>query len=238
MKSQLLSQEQLFSMGWKKRQIEAALDEPDETGPSGHWLNTSGKPFYDAGRVAVAAYRIGIQDSPPTSDQWSKWAHGASPTSLPILTCNFHRLAEAHLPGVVGNFRSLRISHPVLGRIPATDKQEADLIERCLCHLISVAFDQKIQGSIELDEFMLNASETAAELLGAEWPDQVIVRRACRRSYLSKSTSLPSIKRFIYALSLVHIGSIRQLNDDAQDFRNFLISKPRMRFDIKATERT
>lgn len=77
MRPNLVSQEELMAAGWKKRQIEAALDEPDEVGPAGHWLNTSGKPYSDRDRAAVAAYRIGLQKERPTDAQWRKWADGA-----------------------------------------------------------------------------------------------------------------------------------------------------------------
>jgi hypothetical protein len=55
----LVSKDELIAAGWKDRQVDAALDEPDEHGPSGHWRSTSGKPYYHKDRVSVAAYRIG-----------------------------------------------------------------------------------------------------------------------------------------------------------------------------------
>ena len=51
MNQDLLSKDDLLSMGWTARQVEAALDEPDEVGPSGHWYNSNGKPYYLRDRV-------------------------------------------------------------------------------------------------------------------------------------------------------------------------------------------
>jgi hypothetical protein len=62
----LVSKDELIAVGWKDRQVDAALDEPDEHGPSRHWQNTSGTPYYRKDRVAVAAYRTGLTNrSPP-----------------------------------------------------------------------------------------------------------------------------------------------------------------------------
>lgn len=74
MEPNLASQEDLVAQGWSKRQIDAALDGPDEVGPSGHWLNATGRPHYDRDRVAVAAYRVGIQKQRPTAAQWKMLA--------------------------------------------------------------------------------------------------------------------------------------------------------------------
>jgi len=41
----LISKDELIAAGWKNRQFDAALDESDECGPSGHWANTWGKPY-------------------------------------------------------------------------------------------------------------------------------------------------------------------------------------------------
>lgn len=230
----LVSQEELVALGWTKRQIEAALDEPDEVGPSGHWLNTSGKPYYDRDRVAVAAYRIGLRKERPTEAQWHKWASGASPTSLPVMTADFHRLAEACQPGFTGRFWSLRLSHPVMGRQPGTRRSEDLLIEDCLIRLVKVAFGIDVANAEGLEKFLSEKSAAAAQLLGDGWPKGIVVRLAGRASYVSKATSKKAIERFICALSLVHVGAVKGAVGQHVNVREFLVYAPRMRFDRRS----
>lgn len=231
MRPSLVSQEELMAAGWKKRQIEAALDEPDEVGPAGHWLNTSGKPYYDRNRVAVAAYRIGLQKERPTDAQWRKSAGGAQPTSLPVMTADFHQLAEAYLPGVTSRFWSLRLSHPVLGRQPGTRRSEDLLIDDCLIRLVKAGFGIDVANAEGLEKFLSEQSDVAAQLLGDGWPEATIVRPAGRASYVSKGTSKKVIERFISALSLVHVGAVKGAQEQQANAREFLVRSPRMRFD-------
>ena len=234
MSPNLVSQEELVALGWTKRQIEAALDEPDEVGPSGHWLNTSGKPYYDRDRVAVAAYRIGLRKERPTDAEWQKWARGASPTSLPVMTADFHRLAEACLPGVTDRFWSLRLSHPIFGRRPGDREDEVALIEQCLMQLVRAAFGTDVAGAASLERFLREQSATAAEVLGDGWPEGIIVRPAGRASYVSKATSKKAMERFVCALSLVHVGAVTGPLGQLVNLREFLVYAPRMRFDRRS----
>jgi hypothetical protein len=65
----LFSKSELLKRGWTERQIGLALDEADEYGPSNHWLNEYGEPFYDADRVEIAAHYLGISGFPkPTKE--------------------------------------------------------------------------------------------------------------------------------------------------------------------------
>jgi hypothetical protein len=231
MSPNLVSQEELLAVGWKKRQIEAALDEPDEVGPSGHWLNTSGKPYYDRDRAAVAAYRIGLQKELPTDAQWRKWARSTRPTSLPVLTADFHRIADAWLPGVSNRFWSLRLSHPVLGRRPRTREEEALLIDDCLIQMVKAAFGIELENEEELEKFLTEKSTTAAQSLGVGWSEGIVVRPAGRTSYVSKATSKKAVERFICALSLLHVGAVKGVLGQLVNMRKVLVDSPRMRFD-------
>lgn len=235
MNSSLVSQRELLELGWTRRQIEAALDEPDDVGPCGHWLNTSGTPYYNRDRVSVAAYRIGLQKERPTETQWRDWAGGTAPTSLPVMTTDFHRLAEKCQPGVANRFGSLRLSHPFAGRLPGTEEAESELIEDCLIRLIKLAFDTALGSATELDYFLRSKSENAVEQLGSGWPEQIIVRPAKRASYVSKANSRKAITRFIYAISLIQSGAAKTSTGTTTDVRDFLICAPRIRFDQKIT---
>jgi hypothetical protein len=234
MSPNLVSQEELMAVGWKKRQIEAALDEPDEVGPCGHWLNTSGKPYYDRDRVAVAAYRIGLQKERPTEAQWRQWADSARPTSLPVMTADFHDLAEACQPGVKNQFWSLRLSHPVMGRRPGASQSEDLLIVDCLIQMVKVALGTDVANAEKLEKFLCEKSGTAAQLLGDGWPEGIVVRPAGRASYVSKARSDKAIERFLCALALVHVGAVTGAAGQRVNLREFLVYAPRMRFDRRS----
>jgi hypothetical protein len=100
----LVSKDELIAAGWKDRQVDAALDEADEFGPSGHWRNTTGKPYYNRDRVAVASYRIGLTDQKPTDAQWKRWSNSIEPTAPPLLTFDFRAPADEAIPYVSGRF--------------------------------------------------------------------------------------------------------------------------------------
>lgn len=69
---ELVSKEELMANGWPSRLVDEALDLPDETGPSGHWLNTHGKPYYLRERVEIAWYRMGRTDTAPDPAAWAR----------------------------------------------------------------------------------------------------------------------------------------------------------------------
>ena len=111
MSPDLVAKDELIASGWKERQVDAVLDEPDEAGPSGHWMNTHGKPYYFKDRVEVASFRIGLGSIRPPETWWRKWEHSEKPTSLPELTIDFHSLANLVIDHASRKFGALRLSH-------------------------------------------------------------------------------------------------------------------------------
>ena len=234
MSPNLISKDELIAAGWNSRQIHAALDEPDEVGPSGHWLNASGKPYYERERVAVAAFRIGLSDDEPSPNVWTKWARSELPTSLPTLTMSFHRLADSCIDGASHKFSSLRLSHPIMGRQGGTREREKKLIEDVLFCLVGHAFDVALKNSIELDQFLRDRAVIAAPSLGEHWPNGIAVRCVRRASYVSRATGKRSIQRCIDAMSLVHTGQVRSADARALDLIPLLVQAPSLRFDRRA----
>ena len=226
-----ISKEELLLTGWKEREIAGALDEPDEFGPSGHWLNTSGKPYFDRDRVAVAAYKIGLKTDKPLAAQWSKWDQSDKPSSLPLLTFDFHRLAEEGLRGASRQFSSLRLSHPFLGRQEGTINKERLLIEEVLNKLVMHASGVNLPTHEALYQYLSERSVQASRSFGEHWPEDVVFRTARRRSYVSKATGKKSIQQFIDAISLVHAGLVHGVDGNRAEFIDLLISSPRLRFD-------
>lgn len=233
MNPDLASKEELFAAGWKERQIDAALDEPDEVGPSGHWLNTSGKPYYDRDRVAVAAYRIGLRLEKPLDAQWTKWEKSDKPSSLPLLTIDFHRLADECMKGASHQFRSLRLSHPVMGRQGGTRDKEKLLIEEVLTKLVLHASGVRLVNHQALEHYLFERSALASQTLGEHWPGDVVIRPARRTSYVSKATGNKSIQRCIDAISLVHTGQVQGADGKKFALIDLLIFSPRLRFDLR-----
>jgi hypothetical protein len=229
----LISKDALLAAGWTARQIEAALDEPDEVGPSGHWLNTSGKPYYRRERVEIAAYRIGLSDKEPLPDHWDRWISSERPTSLPEFTLDFHRLADECVPQASRQFGSLRLTHPVLGRRYGTKDKEAHLIVEVLSVFAERVCGVRPKSFEALGRFLYETSFLAAERLGPDWPINMIVRPARRASYISKATGMKSVKRYMDALSLIHAGLVLG-PENRWDLIALLISSPRLRFDRRS----
>jgi hypothetical protein len=196
MRPELVSKDELIAAGWKNRQVDAALDEADEHGPSGHWRNTSGKPYYYKDRVAVASYRIGLTDQRPTDAQWKRWADSIEPTAPPLLTFDFHRLADRGIPDVSRRLWSLRLSHPVAGRLPGTLEKELLLIDEVLMKLVQLAFHVDLMNRVDLKRFLVDKAKSASSALGPHWSENVVARPSRRFSYVSKATSNKSIQHY------------------------------------------
>lgn len=177
---------------------------------------------------------MGLQTVRPSMSELSKWIEGQKPTSGSILTFDFHRLADACIPDAARNFRSLRLSHPVLGRAPDSVVRERELIEECLRCLIKKAFDVEVFDAVGVDGFFEKNFDLAVSTLGDAWVSAVRVRPATRASYVSKSTGVVSVERFIHALTLIHTGNVRGPVGFRLNVGDLLASAPRLRFDSMA----
>lgn len=231
MDSKWISRDELVASGWNKRQVEAALDEPDAIQATGFLGSANGKPFYDRGRVTVAAYRIGLRAERPAEADWREWVGGARPTSLPVLTVDFHRFAEHCLPDATHRFAALRLMQRIASKRSNVREQELDLIAESLILLVREGFGVELADATALKRFLEEHAASAAELLGPGWPDDVVVRAALRSSYLSRATGKVAIQRAVSALSLVHVGAVVLFTGERVALSELLTEAPRMRFD-------
>lgn len=231
MTSKTMSREELIDAGWSDRSIDAVLDAADEYGPSGHWLNKIGKPFYDQDRVNVAAFRTGISKSQPNEKLLTFWAASDRPTSFPLLTFNFHRLADVCDPSASREFWSLRLSHPVLGRQGGTADKERLLIIKILTKLIEISSGVKLPDVSVLKQYLLERAISEATPLRAKLPVNIVARKARRSSYVSRGTGMRSIQRFIDALALISAGEVLGVGGHKLDPIDFLIRAPKFRID-------
>jgi hypothetical protein len=238
MSTDSLSKQELIASGWTERLIDAALDEPDEVGPAGHWLNTCGKPYYHPDRVAVAAYRIGLTYKKPAPAIWNAWFAGEKPTAMPLMTFDFYRIAEACIPGSSREIRTLRISHPVMGRLPGTRDQEIEAIGNILKAMVTKVHGAEMAKQSSLDGLLHNIATEAINELGDPWPQGVIARKAHRSSYISKAVGLPTMRKFLNVIALIHAGQV--LPPDGEEFHaiHWLNRAPKMRFDLAANHLT
>jgi hypothetical protein len=233
MSSKTLSREELISVGWSDRLIDAALDAADEYGPSGHWLNKTGKPYYDEERVKVAAFKTGISKIQPNQKQLALWGASERPTSLPLLTFNFHRLADVCDPSVSREFWSLRLSHPGLGRQGGTLEKERLLIVKTLIKLIEYSSAVKLENFNALTQYLSDQSVKEAASLRAKLPVNAVVRKARRSSYVSRGTGIRSIQRFIDVLVMIYSGLVLGVDGQKVDPIDLLIRSPKFRIDFQ-----
>ena len=229
----MLSKSELLSFGMKPGWIEAVFDAPDEVGPSGHWLNKSGEPLYDIARVKVACARVGVDFSDLSALDVEGWVVNDRPTSKPLLTFDFHALADFVVPGIARDLRSLRISHPVLGRENGSKEKEYQLIDSSLRAMVKACFQVDLTDG-EINHFLSGIAGEGPKNLGLSQVDDIVVRKAKRRSYVSKTTSLSSVKRFLYAMAMIQAGAIRSPSETIVDLRYFLSTSPRIRLDSTA----
>ena len=231
MKSILLSRDELLARGWKAGWVDSVLDSPDGSEPTSHWLNKNGSPLYDRQRVRIAEYRMGFQNVRPAAAEIVKWINDSRPTSSPLAAFDFHDLAETCIPQSSHTFRSLRLSHPIMGREPGTSQRERKLIEDCLSCLINSAFDVEVSDAAGIHKFFEKSSILALSVLGDQWASTVRVRPAERASYVSRSKGESSVKRFICALTLIHTGHVRGARGELLQVSDLLKMAPRLRFD-------
>ncbi len=229
-KNKMLSKGELLSLGLKSSWIDAVFDAPDDEGPSRHWLNKSGEPLYDMSRVKVACARVGVEFTDLSVLDIANRAKGRRPTSRPIMTFNFHALADIVLPHVSKGLRSLRIAHPVLGRAHDSTEQGYELIDSCLMAMIKACFRVELNEG-QVYRFLEGLANDAVKNLGSSMAQDVVVRSAKRRSYISKSANLSAVKRFLYAIALIQDRTIRGPFDDVVDVRRLLSASPLVRFD-------
>ena len=227
---QLKSREDLYLEGWTKRLIDLALDEGDDSAPSTHWLNTQGSPLFDSRRVAVAAYRIGLSSSRPDAANLHYFDRSMRPTSVPILTVNFHFLSDLLVPGANHKFYSLRLNHPIAGRRPGSIPEEEKLISQILQAWINRVDEIQIKNRRQIENYLNDRSELALSRLGDEWKS-VCVRRMRYGRYSSKASSKKSLTRALDVLSLVEAGKIVSPTGSYKPLIETLVSTPMLRFD-------
>lgn len=226
----LVSTESFSRSGWSQRKIDATFDEPDGHGPSEHWLSKQGSPLYDAERVSIAEYRVGISDTRPETALWLMWSTSSSPTAFPALTLDFHGLADAFQRGIASQLWSLRLSHPFAGRLHGTSEKEKQILESLLETLWKVAFPDDVFDDLfsSLDRLAAQTNSDGAD----PWNQPLCLRKARRKSYLSKARSPRAVRKVMQGFALIHTGKICDPAGDKLELLDLLVATPCMRFDF------
>ena len=216
-------------LDWTQRQLDRILDEPDYHGPSRHFRNPLGEPLYDAARVRVARARCGRKVRPPLSPaEVEEWNYAYRPTCAPVLTFNFHDLANSYSPGI--QTQGLRLHYRGMSSTPDL-QYEMRLIEKALMVLIEAAEGTPPATWAQARARLEARGPEARKRLGAPWP-QVILRAAQRRSYISRGTGPKTLNRALDALSLVWLGEVAlPWEERPKNLAEVLVRAPVLRFD-------
>lgn len=220
-------------LGWSQYELDRTFDAPDDHGPSRHWQNPLGEPLYARERVRIArARRTRAGVNKLTAEEIARWNQAGQPTCRPVFTFNFNLLADAHLPGIRDQLWSERLSHPVAGRFPGSDRREFDLLVKALITLISVAEKEALQNWPQARELLYARAAGASERLGPPWPN-VVLRSAHRSSYVSRASGPKMLASALDALALVATGVVKPAGWRAERISvpGLLMGMPKLRFD-------
>jgi len=224
--------EGLVEQGWSLREIDAALDSPESRLPSTHWASKTGARLYDAHRVVVAAFRLGKSKAAPPIDLIEKFAFGPRPTSLPILTFDFHLIAGEFLAEWDESFSSLRLSHWIAGRRPLSHLREQKLATAVISRIIARA-EEVSCAEHEIEERLRVRREGVLDMLG-DRPEERLVIRACElSSYVSKATGPRALRRLLDVLALIQSGDIREPSGGAVTAVQAVLQAPALRLDAE-----
>lgn len=218
---------------WSQRELDRIFDDPDEHGPSRHYLNPIGEPLYEKNRVRVARWRAGKGRRPPMTAEELAWCdRSPRPTCAPVLVVNFHALAEAYRPGVKSQLWGERLSHPVAGRMPGSENREEALLEDALVRLVAAVEGRSLETWKQARPLLRARAAGAVERLGPPWP-RVVLRRARRSSYVPRGTGPKSLARAMDALALLMEGQIAlcALRERPRTMVGLLVQFPVLRFD-------
>ena len=222
--------EQLLALGWSPREIDAALDSSETRLPSTHWASSTGARLYDGDRVAVAAFRLGKSGNAPPVDKIQKCVLGSRPTSLPILTIDFHRIAGEFLSASEPSFSSLRLSHWMAGRRPRSYLKEQALATLVISRIIARVENVSCAGH-EVEERLRRRRESAMKIVD-ERPGERLVLRACElATYVSKAKGSRALQRLLDVLALIQSGVVREPSGGALTAIQAVLDAPALRLD-------
>lgn len=228
-----LDEDELTIRGF--RGITRILDDSEDRGDAGHWLNTTGKRLYSLSRVVEAEeLRDSFSNGVYRHAKADAFNASARPRTPAIIVVDYRHILKKVSPEKPPEIWSARLCHPVLGRRPGSREREQNLIIEALIVLVTYAGDTRPRPTSELAllELLTVRAEGAEARMGSPWPD-VILRKADLGYDVSRAESPRAAGRLLDIYSLIHAGKINgPLNaDKPKNLVDLLIESPVMRFD-------
>jgi hypothetical protein len=215
--------------------ITRVLDDSEERGVAGHWLNTSGTRLYSLARIRDAEE---LRDScvdgiyrHPNADVFNASPRPRTPA---IIVVDYRRILKTVAPEIAWKIGSARLCHPVIGRRPGSEGLERTLVVNALITLAAYAGEARPDSESALFDHLTARAKTAAIRMGPPWPD-VILRKADLAYDVSRAKSPRAAGRLLDIYSLIHAGNVNgPINvGNAIGLVDLLIDAPTMRFDYR-----
>jgi hypothetical protein len=145
-------------------------------------------------------------------------------------TIQLYRLTNI-LPIPSCGFGGLRISHPIQGRVPGTQQEEAELIEKIICILLTHDEGTEVVDWSDAEDSLTSRGEAAENKLGSPWPD-FVARPMCRTTRVAKGSGPRALTRALDTLSLLYTVRIELVGELHQSsLPELLVYAPALRFD-------
>jgi len=191
------------------RNVPLVLDDSEDRGPCGHWLNFTGRRIYSLDRVSQAEKllenRKGLQF---VSDDAQSLNSSARPVTPAILIFDYRQFLATLDDDLKHRIWRERLCHPVAGRFPGSNGRELKLIEEALTLIARYAYPSLSFGSFsDVELHLAEIAHEADSALSPEWPN-VIVRSPLLRYNISRGRSLRAADRILSVLALLHSGKL------------------------------
>jgi hypothetical protein len=209
------------------------LDDSEERGDAGHWLNTSGKRLYSLSRVIDAEQlRDSCSNGVYRHARADVFNASHRPRTPAIIVVDYRRILKRIAPEIAREIWSARLSHPVVGRRPGSRDREQKLVVEALIALMKYAGGPTTTSSQTLFDSLTERAGSAGARLGPPWPD-VVLRRADLGYDIARAVSPRAAGRLLDIYALVHAGRISGplTAGKTVSIVDLLIESPAMRFD-------
>lgn len=136
----MLTEAEIVDRGVIKN-VPLVLDDGNDHAPAGHWFNTSGIRMHSERRVKIAEKLISTGGvggfMHPEAEELNAQELPCTPA---IFIFDYKTVLPTAAPGLAGQIRGQRISHPRHGRAPGSQHNELVLIQQALQSIIEFAY--------------------------------------------------------------------------------------------------
>ena len=216
------------------KSVTRVLDDSEERGPAGHWLNFDGTRMYAKSRVLIAEALIKeFHNDEYFHCDAEKLNTDSRPCTDAIFIIDYRTLLSEVDPQAKRAIWSTRLCHPVIGRMPGSREREIDLIALAISKFIVYVDDgASIPDLASIGHWMGSRATQAVDRLGPPWP-RVICRRASLKKDITHAKSRRAFGKFLDILSLIHVNEIHldRFSGEPKNIFELLSMSPILRFD-------